>query len=75
MDRAIHPLRAYRLRQEPRLRLKDLAVRIGTSKGNLSRIENGKQLVSEDLLPKVAAETGIPASKLRPDLAALMRSR
>lgn len=71
MDGSVHPVRAFRLRQKPTLSLEDLAARLGTTKANLSRIENGKQRVSEDLLPKFVAETPIPARLLRPDLAKL----
>jgi transcriptional regulator with XRE-family HTH domain len=66
-----NPVRAYRLNQTPPLKQEVLADRIGTTKANLSRIETGKQTVSEALLPKLVAETGIPARVLRPDLAKL----
>lgn len=56
------------------MRLEDLAARVGTTKANLSRIETGKQTISEDLLPKLVAETGISASRLRPDLAKLFNA-
>lgn len=69
MDQSVHPVRAFRLSQTPKLPMKKLADRIGTSTANLSRIENGLQPVSEILLPKLLAETGIPAKQLRPDLA------
>ncbi len=72
MDASVHPVRAYRLRQKPALTLEVLAGRVGTTKANLSRIETG-QRVSEDLLPKLVAETGIPAATLRPDLAKLFK--
>lgn len=71
MDASVHPVRAYRLAMDPPVKLEDLAERIGTTKANLSRIETGKQKLSEDLLPKLVAETGIWAGKLRPDLAKL----
>jgi transcriptional regulator with XRE-family HTH domain len=66
-----HPVRAYRLRQNPPVKLGELARAIGTTNANLSRIETGKQAVSDVLLPKIVAATGIPASELRPDLAKL----
>lgn len=71
MGTPAHPVRAYRLSQSPPLKLEDLAVRIGTTKANLSRIETGKQSVSEVLLARLVAETGISARALRPDLAKL----
>lgn len=73
MDASVHPVRAFRLRQKPLLSLEVLADRVGTTKPNLSRIETGKQRVSEDLLPKLVTETGIPAAILRPDLAKLFK--
>jgi transcriptional regulator with XRE-family HTH domain len=53
--------------------LEDLAARIRTTKANLSRIETFKQTISDELLANVVAETGIPAGRLRPDLAKLFR--
>jgi len=67
----LHPIKAFRKRHNPPLRLEDLAGRLGMTKANLSRIENGKQPISEELLPKLIAETGIPGKVLRPDLAEL----
>jgi transcriptional regulator with XRE-family HTH domain len=75
MDASISPIRAYRLKQVPPMKLGDLAKRIRTSKGNLSRIETGKQLLSEELLRRVVTETGIPAHRLRPDLAEVFTRR
>lgn len=75
MDASEHPIRAYRLGMNPPLSLEDLAGRLGTTKPNLSRIENGKQKLSEDLLFRIVAETGISADRLRPDLAKLFTKR
>lgn len=50
-----------------------MAVRLGRTKATVSRIENKKQPVSDDLLPKLVEVTGIPANILRPDLAKLFR--
>jgi transcriptional regulator with XRE-family HTH domain len=71
MDASEHPIRAYRLAFDPPLRLEDLAERLETTKANLSRIETGKQKLTEELLFKAVAETGISARHLRPDLAKL----
>jgi transcriptional regulator with XRE-family HTH domain len=71
MDISVHPVRAWRLAQKTPVRLEDLAARVGTTKANLSRIETRKQAISDELLPKLMAETGIPAGRLRPDLAKL----
>ncbi|MGH6875937.1 MAG: helix-turn-helix transcriptional regulator [Rhizomicrobium sp.] len=72
---SIHPLRAYRLSQNPSLSQADLADRLGTTKPNLSRIESGKQGFSNRLLAKLVAETGISAERWCPDLAKLFRRR
>lgn len=64
-----HPLRAFRHQQTPRLRLKTLAQRVGSTHASLSRIEKGKQTISIGLAQKCAAVTGIPIRELRPDLA------
>lgn len=42
------------------------------STAKLSRIESGIQAVPLDILPALAAVTGIPAARLRPDLAAML---
>lgn len=65
-----NPIRAYRLRQTPPIKLRDLADRLSIDRISLWRIETGKQRVSDDLLLKIVAETGIPGIELRPDLAA-----
>jgi transcriptional regulator with XRE-family HTH domain len=52
-----------------------LAMRIGTTKATISRIETGLQKITDDLLFSLVAETGIPAAKLRPDLAKLFTPR
>lgn len=64
-----NPVRAYRLRQDPPIKLQALADRLSIDRITLWRIETGKQRVSEDLLPRIVAETGIPGGELRPDLA------
>ncbi len=74
MDATEHPVRAYRLSFDPPISQEDLAGRLGTTKPNISRIETGEQRVSAKLLPKFVAETGIPAAKLRPDLAKLFNA-
>jgi transcriptional regulator with XRE-family HTH domain len=73
MDSSIHPVRAFRLGQKPPMSLADLANRLGTTKTNLWRIESGKQRISAKLLPRLVAETGLSADRLRPDLSRLFR--
>jgi transcriptional regulator with XRE-family HTH domain len=75
MDEPVHPLRAFRLRQRPAMSLSVLAARTATTKATISRIETGKQKITEDLLGKLVAGTGIPARVLRPDLAELFGAR
>jgi hypothetical protein len=71
-------IRAFRLAQQPEMTLEMLAdrvkklVRKRPSTAKLSRIENGLQPVSTDILKPLAKITGIPAKELRPDLAELV---
>jgi transcriptional regulator with XRE-family HTH domain len=71
MGDSVHPIRAYRLGKNPPITLEALAKRVRTTKPNLSRIETGKQMPSDELLSRLVTETGIPARLLRPDLAKL----
>ena len=75
MKTLIHPVRVYRLGQNPALSQADLAHRLGTTKANLSRIKSGKQGISNRLLAKLVAETGISADRWTPDLARLFGNR
>jgi transcriptional regulator with XRE-family HTH domain len=67
----IHPLKAFRERQDPPLDQKRLAEFLGVSEPTLSRWERGIRKPGRDLLPSISAKTGIPAADLRPDLAKL----
>jgi transcriptional regulator with XRE-family HTH domain len=67
MSEPEHPLKTYR--EANKITLEKLAESLGTTKATLSQIENGKRQVSQELLPKIREETGIPAKMLRPDLA------
>ena len=69
---AVHPLRAYRRATTPKVSLDDLAKSVGRSKATLSRIENWKQPIPEELLGKLSDVTGISPRELRPDLAQLL---
>ena len=51
------PLRAWRL--DNRLKLADVAERVGTSIGHLCQVERGKKPPSVALARKLAAETGL----------------
>lgn len=69
----IHPLKAYRAKQEPPLSQQELAALLGVARTTVARWETGSRQVDEELVPVVAERTGIAASDLRPDLAALFR--
>lgn len=69
---SIHPLKAFRETQNPRLTQDQLADLLGVSKASVSRWETGTRKLDEDLLPSVSAKTGIPKAKLRPDLVELL---
>lgn len=70
-------IRAWREGQEPRVSLDELGRRIAEraslsrapSAAKLSRIETGAHPAAPDILPALAAITGIPAADIRPDLA------
>lgn len=68
-----HPLRAYRLKQEPRLSQRQLADLLGVKRTTVARWETGTRKVDKELLPKVSEATGIAPAELRPDLAALLQ--
>lgn len=63
-----HPLTDFREREG--LSQDDLAKLIGVSRETITRWENGARKPDENRLPKIAKETGIQPSILRPDLAA-----
>jgi transcriptional regulator with XRE-family HTH domain len=69
---SIHPLKRYRDQQSPKLTQGQLAGMLGVSKGSVSRWEAGERKIDVDLLPKVAATTGISTAELRPDLADML---
>jgi transcriptional regulator with XRE-family HTH domain len=66
-----HPLKSYRERQEPPLTQEDLAKMIGVGKSTISRWEDGKRKIDDELVGVVTEITGIPPAELRPDLAKL----
>lgn len=65
---AIHPIKAYRQRQKPKVSQQTLAGRIGVTRFTVLRWESGNPIEVEKL-KDVTRETGIPAKELRPDLA------
>ena len=70
---SIHPLKIFRETQEPPLSQQELAELLGVKRETVNRWESGKRRIDEDRLPAVSEKTGIPKTRLRPDLAALMR--
>lgn len=54
-----HPLKAWRLRQEPKKTLAALALGVGVTASHLSEIENGNNEPSLELAVKLSRETGI----------------
>jgi transcriptional regulator with XRE-family HTH domain len=68
MENPVHPLRAYRERQQPPLSRAQLADRLGVGRPTLFRWESGARKIEPDRLPKITEATGIPAKELRPDL-------
>jgi transcriptional regulator with XRE-family HTH domain len=64
----IHPLRAYRQTQTPKLSQEALADKLGVARLTVVRWENGQRKIEGDRILKVAKVTGIPARELRPDL-------
>lgn len=64
----IHPLKAYRETQTPKLSQADLAAKLGVARLTVLRWETGERKIDRSLLPTVTEQTGIPAKKLRPDL-------
>ncbi len=71
MHDSIHPLRKFRDARDPRLSRDELASLLGVSAPTIHRWESGVRKIDVDLLERVVAVTGIPASQLRPDLARL----
>ena len=73
-DEQVHPLRAYRERQDPPMNRRQLADLLGVSTASVSRWEAGERKPDEGALLRIMKKTGIPASALRPDLAELLRT-
>lgn len=64
----IHPIRAHRLSQTPKLSQAGLAQQLDVSRLTVLRWEAGTSKVDEKKVVDVARITGIPAKVLRPDL-------
>ena len=70
---SIHPLKAFREKQEPPLSQGGLAVLLGVERETVTRWESGARKVSNQKLSDISQRTGIPKRVLRPDLAEIMR--
>lgn len=69
-----HPLKSYRMKQEPRLSQGQLADLLGVTRTTVARWETGARKVDQELVPKISEATGIAPAELRPDLAELLKS-
>lgn len=67
---SVTALRDFRSRQN--LSLAAMAKLLGVSAAAVSRWETGTRRIDDSLVSKVEKVTGIPARKLRPDLAQLI---
>jgi transcriptional regulator with XRE-family HTH domain len=67
-----HPLREFREKQTPPLSQDQLGDLLGVTRETIARWETGVRKPDVTSLPKIAEVTGIPASELRPDIAAQM---
>lgn len=70
MGDSMHPLRAYRLAQDPPLSQSELARRVGTTEATISRIEHGQHMVRRALLVRLVAVTGLSPAQICAGLAA-----
>ena len=64
----VHPLRAFRLAQDPPLSIAQLADLLGVGRPTVFRWETGARKIDERFIHAVSEKTGIPARDLRPDL-------
>jgi transcriptional regulator with XRE-family HTH domain len=67
-----HPLATYR--EKHAMTRAALARHLSVSKTTIARWEEGSRKIRDDKVSFVAEQTGIPAKKLRPDLAELLGS-
>lgn len=67
-----HPLQAYRESFDPEMKRAELARKLEVARITVKRWETGDRQIDPQLVPSIAAKTGIPATELRPDLAKLM---
>lgn len=58
-DKPNHPLKNWRLKQEPKMTLTTLAGEVGVTASHISEIENYKNEPSFELLTKLHDKTGL----------------
>jgi transcriptional regulator with XRE-family HTH domain len=68
----IPPLKAFR--QKNSLSQNQLAAMLGVDRVTIARWETGRRKIGAERLPDIFAKTGIPETKLRPDLAKLLKA-
>lgn len=73
MADSVHPVRAFRLRQDPPLSQGALADLADTTAVTISRIENGQAFVRPRLLRKLIEVTGLQATDICSGLNAMVR--
>lgn len=72
-DRGMEKHALTSFRETEQLSKSNLAKRLKCSPAAVTRWEAGERQIGAKWLQKIAAELGIPAAKLRPDLAELLR--
>jgi DNA-binding XRE family transcriptional regulator len=72
-EMTLPPLKAFRKKHDPPLSQRELADLLDVDRVTVARWETGIRKIGADRLSDISARTGIPRTKLRPDLAALMR--
>lgn len=72
-EMTLPPLKAFRQKHDPPLSQRELADLLGVDRVTVTRWETGRRKIDSERLSDISARTGIPRTKLRPDLAALMR--
>ena len=70
-EMTLPPLKAFRKKQK--LSQQQLASLLDVDRVTVARWETGIRKIGAEKLSDISAKTGIPRTKLRPDLAALMR--
>lgn len=70
----VHPLKAFRIRQDPPLNKAALAKLLGVPRSSITRWEQGIRYPGKHIVPTIAKRTGIAPAELRPDLAQMFKA-